>query len=318
MVSLLKGIAAFSGWLTGALAGVGAILYALGYLITRAHLNFLGVSGLFEQNNFFFIQEGAMFLLDSAVIIAQTLLRILVVLGIIGMALGVCGYGIARLVTRRAPRLTDRTSRWKEAMSRWREHLLLCQLLYAALLLLFFLHSDKYLDEFNRPLQISNVLYGQSGTQSADDARDPRTTELRKWLLEGNETQAHAYFFNLLFGEVLAGLLLMTAWQITDGWRWRPLWVSWFVISFIIYTASLPMMYGVLWVSTKYPVVTLGSTDEALTRGLGTLFLLSKTDTEFVVWDAKGKRLLWIPKSEIKWADVRRVGNLFGPAGSEQ
>jgi hypothetical protein len=107
-VNLLKGIAAFSGWLTGALAGVGAILYALGYLVTRAHLNFLGVSGLFDQSNFFFIQEGAMFLLDVAVIIARTLLPILVVLGIIAAVLVVAGYGIARILASRAPSLAER------------------------------------------------------------------------------------------------------------------------------------------------------------------------------------------------------------------
>jgi hypothetical protein len=148
-------------------------------------------------------------------------------------------------------------------------------------------------------------------------SNDPKTAELRKALLEGNEDRTHAYFFNLLFGEALAGLLLFLAWHVTEGWRWQPMWVSWFVISFIIYSTSLPMVYGVLWVSAKYPIVTISSPDDSLTHALGTLYLLSKTDEEFVVWDAQGKRLLWIPKDEIKWADVKRVGNLFGPAGHE-
>lgn len=314
-MNLLKGIAAFSGWLTGALAGVGAILYALGYLVTRAHLNFLGVSGLFDQSSFFFIQEGAMFLLDVAVIIARTLLPIVVVLGIIAAVLVVAGYGIARILASRAPSLAERMNQWKDVMLSWREHLLLCQVLYAALLMLFFVHTDTYLNDFNRPLQISNVLYGESGIGTTVSS-DPKTVALRKSLLQGEEKLTHAYFFNLLFGEVLAGLLLMMAWRVTDGWRWQPMWVSWFVISFIIYSASLPMMYGVLWVSAEYPIITFKSPDDTLTHGLGTLYLLSKTDTEFVVWDAQGKRLLWIPKDEIKWADVKRVGNLFGPAGS--
>ena len=314
-MNLLKGIAAFSGWLTGALAGVGAILYALGYLVTRAHLNFLGVSGLFDQSNVFFIQEGAMFLLDVAVIIARTVLPIVVVLGIITAVLVVAGYGIARILASRAPSLDERMNQWKDVVISWREHLLLCQVLYAALLMLFFVHTDTYLNDFNQPLQISNVLYGESGIGTAVSS-DPKTVALRKSLLQGDEKLTHAYFFNALFGEVLAGLLLVMAWHITNGWRWQPMWVSWFVISFIIYSASLPMMYGVLWVSAKYPIITFSSPDDTLTHGLGTLYLLSNTDTEFVVWDAAGKRLLWIPKDEIKWADVKRVGNLFGPAGS--
>jgi hypothetical protein len=181
-VSLLKGIAAFSGWLTGALAGVGAILYALGYLVSRAHLNFLGVSGLFDQNNFFFVQEGAMFLLDVAVIIARTLLPIVVVLSIITAMLIVAGYGIARLLARGAPHVAKRVSRWKDAVLSWREHLLLCQLMYTALLLLFFVHTDTYLNEFNRPLQISNVLYSESDNGSTLASNDPKTAELREAL----------------------------------------------------------------------------------------------------------------------------------------
>ena len=314
-MSLLKGIAAFSGWLTGALAGVGAILYALGYLVTRAHLNFLGVSGLFDQNSFFFVQEGAMFLADVAVIIARTLLPLVVVLGTIAALLFLAGYGTMRIVASRSPVQAQRVNRWKGAIVSWREHLLLCQLVYAALLIGFFFHTDIYLNEFNRPLQISNVLYGESSPGSAAASNDPAIADLRKSLLAGDEERTHAYFFTLLFGEVLAGLLLMAAWHLTEGWRWQPMWVSLFVISFIICTASLPMTYGVLWVSSKYPIVTFSSADDTLTHGLGTLYLLSKTDTEFVVWDAGGKNLLWIPKNEIKWADVRRVGNLFGPAG---
>lgn len=314
-MNLLKGIAAFSGWLTGALAGVGAILYALGYLVTRAHLNFLGVSGLFDQSNFFFVQEGAMFLLDISVIAARTLLPIVVVLGVIAAVFSIVGYGIGRILAARDPDLAERVNGWKGAITSWHDHLRLRQVLYAGLVVLFFIHTDTYLNEFNRPLQISNVLYSDNGNLTATGSKDQKTIELRKALLEGDDQQTHTYFFNLLLGEALAGLLLLVAWHLTDGWRWQPMWVSWFVIVFIVYSASLPMVYGVLWVSAKYPIVTLNSPDASLTHDLGTLYLLSKSDTEFVVWDARGKRLLWIPKNEIKWADVKRVGNLFGPAG---
>ena len=141
-MSLLKGIAAFTGWLTGALAGVGAILYALGYLVTRAHLNFLGVSGLFDQSNFFFVQEGAMFLLDISVIAARTLLPIVVVLGVIAAVLSIIGYRIGRLLAVRDPNLAERVSGWKDSISSWHDHLRLRQVLYTGLVVLFFIHTD--------------------------------------------------------------------------------------------------------------------------------------------------------------------------------
>ena len=57
----------------------------------------------------------------------------------------------------------------------------------------------------------------------------------------------------------------MVAWYVTEGWLWQPMWASFFVISFIIYGASLPMMYGMLWVSSKYPIVTFSSPDDSHT-----------------------------------------------------
>jgi hypothetical protein len=95
----------------------------------------------------------------------------------------------------------------------WREHLLLCQVLNAALLMLFVVHTDTYLNDFSRPLQISDVLYGESGIGTTVSS-DPKTVALRKSLLQGDEKLTHAYFSNLLFGEVLAGLLLMAR----HGW----------------------------------------------------------------------------------------------------
>ena len=50
-----KELAILIGGLTGLLAGIGAILYTFGYLVTRAQLNLLGLSGLFEYPNEHFI-----------------------------------------------------------------------------------------------------------------------------------------------------------------------------------------------------------------------------------------------------------------------
>jgi hypothetical protein len=312
-VNILKGIAAFTGWLTGALAGVGAILYAFGYLITRAHLSFLGVYGLFDQNNVYFIQEGAMFVLVIGELIARTLLPLLVTLGVAALLIGGIAFMLTRYLARSAPGLAERGNQWKGSLVRWREHALLTRSVYVALLMLFLFHADTYLFAFNYPLLISNVLYSEPNTTDAVGGTDPKTREIRNWLIEGNEAKAHAYFLNLLWGDVLAGLLLLAVWHITFGWQWRTLWVSWFLVGFMIYSLSLPMTYGVLVRSTKYPVVTLNTTDEKLTRGLGTLFLLNKSDKEFVVWDAQGRQLVWIPESEVKRADIRKVESLFRP-----
>ena len=50
------------------------------------------------------------------------------------------------------------------------------------LVVLFFIHTDTYLNEFNRPLQISNVLYSDSGNLTATGSKDQKTIELCKAL----------------------------------------------------------------------------------------------------------------------------------------
>jgi len=61
-VKLLRGIAVAVGWLSGSLAGISAVVYACGYLITRAQLHLFGVSGFFPLSADHFMQEGAKFL----------------------------------------------------------------------------------------------------------------------------------------------------------------------------------------------------------------------------------------------------------------
>src|SRR5947209_15481374 len=52
---------AFIVGLGSALAGITAILYACGYLVTPTHLSLLGLYGLIDFNNDYVLQEGAKF-----------------------------------------------------------------------------------------------------------------------------------------------------------------------------------------------------------------------------------------------------------------
>ena len=62
-------------WLSGSVAGIGAIFYAFGYLITLANLNMLGLDPLaFRYDPTFYIQRGASFLLLVAIDVVQQVL----------------------------------------------------------------------------------------------------------------------------------------------------------------------------------------------------------------------------------------------------
>jgi hypothetical protein len=309
-VNFLRNIAGFLGWLAGALAGVGAVLYALGYLIFSAHLKFLGIYGMLDENSAYFVREGGIFVADVVMDIAQVLLPLSSIIGVFALLAAGLRFWLAPRLRKWFPALYEREGRWWGAFLRWPKWR---ELFYVVLFLLFLEHSGWYLNQFNRPLLISSALYGACCASNSAKADDKEMVELREFLLGGNEEQRDTYFLNLLWGEALSGLLLFSAWRVTAGWKSRRLLLSWFVLGFLIYSVLLPMDYGVLINSTQYPVITLNPKDDAaLTKDFGKLFLISRTAEDFIVWDARTKEIVWVPKSELKRAQVAGVEDLFG------
>jgi hypothetical protein len=314
VVGIVRAFAAFTGWLTGELAGVGVIFYAIGYLITRAHLTFLGIYGLFDESYVQLITEGAMFALSIASFIGAVLLPLSAVFGvaalIVRLVLWLFGYF----------GLSDSVRDLTLPFLHWTHRPSFNAVLYVALLLLLLWHYDHYFESFQNPLLITNVLYDTSDSQNGGGPHNPTlrsptlsdSNHIRLWLKQGDTEHTHDHFRALLWGEIFAALLLAAALHGMINWQWRLLWISYFAISFVVYTVSLPMVYGVLVDPIEYPVITLDSTDATLAQPSGKLFLLNKTDQDFVLWDSKGKRLLWIPKSEVRWAAVQQIENLFG------
>jgi hypothetical protein len=327
-VGILRTFATFIGWLAGALAGVSAIFYAIGYLITRSHLTLLGIYGLFDEGNVQLITKGAMFTLSIASFAGAVLLPLSALFGV-----GALFVWLVILILRYCG-LTEFIQTQTEPFIKWAQKPSFNVVLYVALLLLLVRHYDLYSESFQSPLLISNVLYNSNDgrhTELSDDGNskvsssrqsaatrfhDPDSADIdniRQWLEKGNTKGAHDHFRMLLWGEVFAGLLLAAAWHVTIEWQQRALWLSYFAINFAAYTVSLPMIYGVLVDPIEYPVITLDSSDQSLTHAVGKLFLLNKTDQEFVLWDSHDKRILWIPKSEVKWAAVQQTENIFAP-----
>jgi hypothetical protein len=88
-MGLLKRTTVFIGWLSGSVAGLGALLYAAGYLVTRAHLHLLGLDRLLVPGNERFIEEGANFFLVTGQILIHdclSLVALAVALVLIGLA----------------------------------------------------------------------------------------------------------------------------------------------------------------------------------------------------------------------------------------
>lgn len=310
-MTLLRGIAVAIGWLSGALAGIGAGFYACGYLITRAQLHLFGVSGFFPLSADHFVQEGAKFLVAISKWAMETILQVsafaLVVLAVFlvvwvplvrwrpslrGDLAGVRGRIVAAVA-----RLHEGLP-WSAAFS-----------VYLVLLALLVWVLETYRLRFEAPLGISNILHLAS--PPGGDAPEPRITT---WLLSEDRRRLAAYFTDLLDAETRVILLLIAAWRVTTVLGHRVALLTPFVVTLALYTILLPMTYGVLVLPTSYNIVTL-HLREPSGQSPSRFFLLSSTDQEFVVWDPNVRTVLWVPKRDVGRAEVHRVQSLFDKKG---
>jgi hypothetical protein len=307
-MGLLKRTTVFIGWLSGSVAGLGALLYAAGYLVTRAHLHLLGLDRLLVPGNERFIEEGANFFLVTGQILIHDCLSLvalaiaLVLIGLVVYALlWLCGFPGAR-ATRSGFDRSWAALGTLHARLPWSPDISA----YVALLLLLYVHLLSYLDKFLAPLDLSNLLY--------EDVSIPTTAtsmrgQLQRWLLDDDSRRLAGHFADLLLGELEAILFVALAWWVTRARVRRSLMLAPFVVVFVLYTAYLPRLFGVLVHSTTYNRIVLRGEESG--AGAACVFLLHKTPDEFVVWSAASRTVVWVPKTHLQGAEIRQGRPLF-------
>jgi hypothetical protein len=305
-MNIFRGVAVFIGWLTGSLAGIAAILYVFGYLISIAQLHLLGLDAqFFGYANPYYVQEGGKFLISVGQYLGDIFLNLLIAVAIFTFPILII---LMIVLFFKREKLREYRDRWKNNMNKIGEKwpLLWRGLAFTLLLiLLFYLSADP--QSFNDPLEISNLLFTSESHQTTSDTAD----KIRSLLIKGETESLKTYFLDCLLFELKAGILLFLAWLVTSPWRLRLLAISPFVIIFMLYTIFLPMLYGVLNYQMKFPVINLSSDNEMLLNRSGNLYLINKTDGEFILWDCSKKEVLWVPQSEIKAAEIKQTEFLF-------
>jgi hypothetical protein len=133
--------------------------------------------------------------------------------------------------------------------------------------------------------------------------------QLQRWLLDDEARRLAGHFADLLLGELEAILFVVLAWWVTQTRARRSLMVVPFVVVFVLYTAYLPRLFGVLVYSTTYNRIVLRSEEPGATADC--LYLLHKTPDEFVVWNATSRTVVWVPKARLHCAEVRQGRPLF-------
>src|SRR6476659_1838473 len=156
-INIAAGIKGFILWIGGSLGGITALLYACGYLVTRAHLHMLGLYGFVEFNSNHFLQEGAKFFLAVAYDLAAWAVLVFTGIGIV-----LVPAVVASLIgKRRVLPLLERFAAWRELRRSTRAPRIARGLFYGALFGTLIWLTGKSLDPFYAPLCISDLLYSR-------------------------------------------------------------------------------------------------------------------------------------------------------------
>jgi hypothetical protein len=322
-MNILREVAKFVGWLSGALAGLGAILYTSGYLILKSHLYLLGLGPLIEYGNEQYAQEGGRFFFMLAVMLGKVFLLVVPIL-----AIGVAVVYIVALMTRRYfatvlgwinlkgvfDRRVDRVRLVHERRPwLWRAAIFIV----LAVLLYQFIANDW--EALHAPLDISDLLFRGEAATNLSVAGSSGKALIIHALLNGKSDYLYQYFYHSVLLPLLrVGCLLALALWVTGGWRIRYVLAMPFASVFLIYLLALPLIYGVLIRPAEFARIEITDRKGTTITDPGELFLLTSGGSEFVVWNARRKRILWVPKSEVGRAEITQKQDVFkglaGPA----
>ncbi len=303
-MNLLKEAAKFIGWLSGSVAGIVALLTACGYFITMANLHVLGLDLLFiDYSAEFYIRRGGHFFLFAALVLLEKVF--LPLLTIIVPA--VSAVFLVFLAVRRRSWFQHLRSRFVGTQKKAGTWTTACKVfVYILLVVLFVYQLAGRLDLFVTPLSISGVLYSEDMTGGSQEER-----LMKEWIVKGETSKLRMHFSDVLISVILAGALLPVAWWATSGFRLRALLIAPFVIMFLVYLLLFPRVYGVLILPCEFAPVVISTKDE-IPAGRGSpLYLINKGGDDFVLWNAKERKLLWIAKDEVRTVEIGRSRSIL-------
>jgi len=303
--NIADGVKGFLVWIGGSLAGISALLYACGYLVTRSHLHMLGLYGVVDFNNDYYLQEGSKFVAGVTYDIgngAGSLLRPTAPY-LVGIA--IAGLLLARYIRRL----------WLHASARqWARMRQLETLRLLGLLVLFAAMAAgtrAYVQTSMGLVGASNLLFSASPSVATCAANDSRLQpDLSVALLcDSALPLKDAFSAQGLLCLKLIGLTAV-AWQLAATSRHR----TWLVAPFLVLLAPvlllLPMDYGALRKPMLYPVIEIVAEPALEPRG-GRLFLLTASPASFVLWNETTRHITWLPTRTVVRAEVTGTRNLF-------
>jgi len=295
--------------LGASVAGISAMLYACGYLVSRGHLHALGLYGLVEESADAFLQEGGKFAFVTGYVVLRTTLAFIPILGL-GAVLALVLWSIGR-----RPRIKLVGIRLGQILGRWLPAPWPRRILYALALGVLVWHLDQSLDAAQAPALVSNLLFtAPSGVnQSAIADNVPITpATIKAALLVGDTQFPGSIYSGLLFSTTFAVALAAVAWWVVEAWRLKLLALLPFLLGGATFVLMLPFDYGVLERAMQFPRVVLHLLPDKSGASDAEGFLVQKNSDGVLVWDPVLHRLSSVPQDQVQRMDILGNERLFG------
>lgn len=275
---MLKQFGTFIAWISGSLAGIGAILYGLGFVATMAEDRLLGIGFAFAiREPEFYVERGGSLTMRTLIpAIGPVLVLVAFAAAFRWLSRQLDLAGNARLVTPR--RLAQAAAPPLAAM------------------VMLFVSLAGLVNIVGPALDVSGLLFSRGPPLENCDGAG----EVAKAILSP-ESDARSAFFKrfAMHAGVVAGLGLI-AWPHLLG-SGKGLWLAIAGIAGFFALVGVPITYGILVAEKSAPEVWI---EPPPNGGEERLRLLSRTNDSILIWLEDRRLLRWINAQQIETLTV--------------
>jgi hypothetical protein len=274
-ITSIQTLGAVIAWLSGAVAGFGAIFYAFGYLASRSYTDMLGVNLRSLRYDYtFYVQRGAEFFVLLVYNTAWPLfLALASVLAILFACRG-CGWLCQKL------EIAPRFGRFTRYRLDWRG------IAYLSLLVLLAIQLPAQFP-YPKELVISGIL--RSAAEKPSQEPFAICPSIHDSILSGNEQPLGTCFAKRSIGVVVIAALLPLAWFVSRDRSWAVLRTVPFAIVLATSLLSLAWQYGTLKLPIKFREASISDG-----KPPAKLYMLNEVESGYVFWDCSQQRTRWI------------------------
>ncbi len=321
----LKQVAGAVGWLAGVMSGVVALMYAVGFLCAKSHLNMLGIelySGLAAGA---YVEIGAKFFYITLIMLFEGLVDLgrgvlpVLAMGLVPVVLLIALAG-ALLARVRRDSFRNTMRRGYARLRQWRPDSRPGQVMLSGLLVLVLLWAGSQYQAVFTPVRVSGVLHGGCQDAPGGSPAELLVSRLTCKIRGGEAGATHGYYSGLL--SLMFGLFLVVVpfrRRFLGRGATRIVYIP-LVILFAIYLLVLPLNYGALVMPNAFPQVNLQTQQSAeVDIPEGPFFLIHQGDKFLILWHAARGASYVIPSAAVTTLEVIDRASLFAdPLASAQ